>query len=183
MIEYTTSTSTQELMQILALQSENLPKNISEEEAKEQGFVTVHHNLDMLTKMNEKFPHIIAKDQDKVIGYTLVMLPEFGNEIKILKPLFKKINELSFKNSTLKDSSYFVMGQVCINKSYRSRGVFAGLYKKMQEEMSPHFQYLVTEIATRNTRSRRAHKKVGFETVHIYTSHQEEWAIVAWDWR
>lgn len=182
MILFTTSTSPQEIQQILDLQANNLPKSISAKEAKEQGFVTVHHDFEILSAMNEKFPHVIAKDDDKVIGYTLVMLPEFGHKIPVLVPLFDKINQLSYNGDALNKTAYFVMGQVCVDKRYRGKGVFASLYQQMKTEMSPHFKYIITEIATRNTRSMRAHEKVGFKTIHTFSTPEEEWAIVAWDW-
>lgn len=182
MIQFTTSNNSNEIQQILDLQYINLPQNINAIEAKEQGFVTVHHNFEVLLAMNEKFPHIIAKDKEKIIGYTLVMLPEFGNKIPVLIPLFEKINQLSYQGNILGKASYFVMGQVCVAKAYRGQGIFAGLYQQMKKEMSPHFKYIITEIATRNTRSMRAHEKVGFETIHIFSTPEEEWAIVAWDW-
>ncbi len=183
MIQFTTSNSQKEIQQILDLQAINLPKNISETEAKEQGFVTVHHDFEILSAMNDKFPHVIAKDNNKIIGYTLVMLPEFGNKIPVLVPLFDKINQLSYNGDELNKTSYFVMGQVCVDKQYRGKGVFAGLYQQMKTEMSPHFKYIITEIATRNTRSMRAHEKVGFETIHTFSTPEEEWAIVAWNWQ
>ena len=183
MIEFTTTNQTTEIQQILDLQYTNLPKNVSAEEAKDQGFVTVHHDFEILSAMNAKYPHVIAKSDDKVIGYTLVMLPEFGNKIPVLVPLFDKINQLSYHGDLLKEVDYFVMGQVCVDKNYRGRGVFGGLYQQMKTEMSPHFKYIITEIATRNTRSMRAHEKVGFETIHIFSTPEEEWAIVAWDWQ
>lgn len=182
MIYFTTAQSRSDLQQILDLQQLNLPKNISKQEAKEQGFVTVHHDFETLEAMNNKYPHIIAKSQGQVIAYALVMLPEFRNKIPVLKPMFKKIDGLTYQNNLLKDTPYFVMGQVCVDKDYRGKGIFSGLYQQMKKEMNLHFTYLITEIATRNTRSMRAHEKVGFETIHIFKDDTEEWAIVAWDW-
>lgn len=183
MIQYITATSQDDIQQILDLQWINLSENISSSEAKDQGFVTVHHDIEMLTAMNEKFQHVIAKHEGKVVGYTLVMLPEFGNKIPILTPMFDKINQLTYNDKPLKKASYFVMGQVCIDKNFRGQGVFNGLYQKMKIEMSAHFDCIITEIATRNTRSMRAHKKVGFKTINILPTPEEEWAIVAWDWK
>ena len=183
LIKFTTAKSSNDIQQILDLQWVNLPNNISTIEAKEQGFVTVHHNFDILSSMNQPYPHVIAKYQNQVIGYTLVMLKKFGAQIPILIPMFEKINSLVYKGESLATTPYFVMGQVCVAKGYRGQGVFSGLYQQMKKEMSGHFKYIITEIATRNTRSMRAHEKVGFETVHIYQTPKEEWAIVAWDWQ
>ncbi|MEM6319948.1 MAG: GNAT family N-acetyltransferase [Bacteroidota bacterium] len=183
MLEYTTARTTKDLQDILDLQWRNLPKNISQKEAIEQGFVTVHHDFEILEAMNAVYPHVIAKMVDSVVGYTLVMLPEFGDKIPVLIPLFEKINQLTYRTKLMKSMRYFVMGQVCIDKKYRGQGVFNGLYEKMKTEMSIDFDCIVTEIATRNVRSMRAHEKVGFETVHTYSTQEEEWAIVAWDWQ
>ena len=183
MIKYTTATSPYDIEQILQLQWANLPKNISDQEVKDQGFVTVHHEESILTAMNEKFQHVIAKHDGSVVGYALVMLPEFGDKIPVLKPMFDKINTLSYKRKPLKKTPYFVMGQVCVDKAYRGKDVFKGLYQKMKTEMSTHFDCIITEIATRNTRSIRAHEKVGFQSIHIYSTNEEEWAIVGWDWQ
>lgn len=183
MIQYTTASTQADIQQILQLQWINLPSNISAEEAKDQGFVTVHHEESVLTAMNEKFQHIIAKHDNTVVGYALVMLPEFGDSIPVLTPMFDKINQLTYNDKPLKKTPYFVMGQVCIHKNYRGQGIFMGLYQQMKIEMADHFDCIITEIATRNTRSMRAHEKVGFETINIFSTPEEEWAIVAWDWK
>ncbi|MEM9847238.1 MAG: GNAT family N-acetyltransferase [Bacteroidota bacterium] len=181
MIIYT-SAATADLEQILALQRLNLPKNISEATSKAQGFVTIEHDLVLLQAMNTPYPHVIAKVGDSLVGYTLVMLPSLRNRISMLIPLFDRIDRLVWKDRLLTDLNYFVMGQVCVAKDWRGKGVFKGLYQHMQQTMSADFDVIVTEIATRNTRSMRAHEKVGFEVLDIYQTDEEEWAIVGWDW-
>jgi len=182
MVKFTTAQTKKDLEQVLNLQYLNLPKNISAQEAIQQGFVTVHHDFDLLEAMNSPHPHIIAKANDQVVGYALVMLPSFGDKVEVLKPMFQMISGLDYKGKPLVEAAYFVMGQVCVSKDFRGQQVFSGMYHKMKEEMSPHYDCIVTEIAIRNTRSMRAHEKVGFKTIHIFEDETEEWAIVAWDW-
>ena len=182
MIEYKTAENSIELQQIIELQAINLPSNISDEELKQQGFVTVNHDLDLLTRMNSPYGHIIAKDGDKIAGYALVMLKDFADEVPVLFTMFERINLLQHKGEKLGNTQYFVMGQVCVAKDYRSQGVFAGLYQHMKKCMSPHFDYIVTQISSRNTRSKRAHEKVGFETIKTYKDDHDDWEIVLWDW-
>lgn len=181
MIHYTTSQTKKDLEQILQLQFDNLPKNISSEEAKTQGFLTVHHSFEILSAMNAPYPHIIAKADNTVVGYALVMLQKFKDTIPVLKPMFDKINNLSFQNNPLSATKYFVMGQVCVAKKFRGQNIFNGLYQQMRREMAADFDCIITEIATRNTRSMRAHEKVGFKVIAIYSTKQEEWAIVGWN--
>lgn len=179
MFAYNTSDTDSDLQQILDLQFENLPKNISSQEANSQGFVTVHHEFDLLKKMNQPYPHIVARDDEKIIGYTLVMLRSFEKEIPVLVPMFEQINNTHYNGKKLGEAKYFIMGQVCIHKNYSGQGVFKGLYEEMKKRMTPYFDYIITEVATRNTRSMRAHEKIGFENIHQYNA-GEEWAILLW---
>ena len=47
-----------------------------------------------------------------------------------------------------------------------------------------HYQYeaVVTEIASDNTRSLAAHRRMGFQTIHTEfdETHGKEWQVVAW---
>ena len=132
MITYGISTTEEELKGILELQQNNLQRNISPEELKSQGFVTVEHDLDLLTRMNSPYGHIIAKEDDKVVGYTLVELPEWKYEIPVLIEMFDQIDSITYEGESLGESKYFTMGQVCVAKSHRGQGVFAGLYAEIK---------------------------------------------------
>ena len=180
---FTTASTDQDLQQILALQQINLPKNISTEESQSQGFVTIEHDFEILKAMNDACPHVIAKVDNQVVGYTLVMLEQFKDQIPILIPMFEKVNQLEWNNRIIGELEYFIMGQVCIAKEWRGRGIFSGLYQQMKMALSDRFDCIITEIATRNTRSMRAHEKVGFEVLEVYDGETEEWAIVGWDWK
>ena len=180
---YTTVRQEADVAQILALQARNLPSVLSAEQARTQGFVTVQHDLEVLRRMNAAFPSVIAKDGETLAGYCLVMLPAFAPEVPILAPLFERLEELIWRGRPLKQGGWFVMGQVCVAEAYRGQGVFDGLYHHLADVCSPHFDFVVTEVAERNTRSLRAHERVGFETFHRYDDPitGEHWHVIAWD--
>ncbi len=181
-ITYTTSKSKTDLQQILELQQENLEISISSDEVSKEGFVTVHHDYELLAEMNQPFQHAIAKDKEKVIGYALVMLREMEQKIPLLIPMFKMINTIQYEGEHLQSTDYFIMGQVCIKKGYRGQGIFQGLYQELKKQMATHYKYIITEVATRNQRSIRAHQKVGFISIKIYiTNKGEEWSILLWN--
>lgn len=173
MIEFTIVSNQTELRQILKLQQQNLPDNLSEIDKKEQGFVTVRHDLEILQKMNDVHPHIIAKNDNKIIGYALSMSKVFRNDIPILIPMFNKI-DMTSKGT----KSYVLMGQICIDKNYRGKGVFRGLYAKMKEEFSGLYDCIITEVDEENTRSMNAHKAIGFKTLKTYRSNNHNWEII-----
>lgn len=180
-IQYSVTQSDKHLLQILALQKRNLPQSLSEIERNEQGFVTVDHSFELLKRMHQAHPHIIALDNNQIIGYALVMLPSFREDIEILIPMFDQIDcELARQDLTHK---YVVMGQVCVDKPYRGKGVFKNLYNHMQLIVSPNYPYCITEVDPLNTRSVRAHEKIGFELLNSYYDPTgRHWHLIIWYW-
>lgn len=181
-MQATIVTSTSELEQILELQRTNLVSGLPESERREQGFVTVMHTLELLQAMHRSAPSIIIKDEEKVVAYALTMLPEGRNLVPELVPMFSNMDHLTWKGKPLNEYRFYVMGQICVDKAYRGRGLFDQLYQKHKEVYSPDYDLMVTEIATRNTRSMRAHERVGFQTINVYRDELDEWAVVVWEW-
>ena len=181
--QFSTSIDVSDLEAILQLQQINLEANNTPEEIASQGFVTVQHDFDLLESMSNSAPPIIAKYQEAVVGYALVMLQKFKAQIPVLFPMFEMIDQLNPNGQSLKDSRYFVMGQICIAKLHRSKGLFDGLYQQMKKHYQTDFDYVITEVATRNQRSLQAHFRVGFKTIKSYTSPDgESWELILWDW-
>lgn len=176
-IQYLRTSSEDELNQILALQKNNAIDAIPSTEKRNEGFVTVSHTYDILKQMNDVCPHIIAKDGDLVVGYALVMLKEFRDEISILSRMFETAAEL------LGDKNYLAMGQICISKAYRKQGIFRGMYNFYKEELQNEFDCLLTEVATNNERSLSAHLNIGFEVLKTQVTNGVSWALINWDWR
>lgn len=181
-LTYTTATSDDDLHQILSLQRQNLYKNTPDQYQKEQGFTTVEHSFEVLKQMNEAMPQIIVKDNGTVVGYALVMPQSFSGLIPELTPMFAEVKKLTWKERRIDSYRFYVMGQICIAESHRGQGLFDGLYAKHKEWLSSDFDLCVTEVATRNTRSMRAHERVGFCQIHTYQDHTDEWYVVVWDW-
>ena len=172
-ISYTTVSSEGELLQILELQKVNLPSVLSEKEFKDEGFVTVVHSLDLLRRMNERCPHVIAKSGDQVVGYALCMHPDFSKEIEILKPMFREIEKV-----LTNQEPYLIMGQVCIDKAFRKQGIFRGMYRKMLSTYRSDFGQIITEVDDRNQRSLTAHYAVGFKDLSQYQSSGRNWCLI-----
>ena len=173
MISYKQAETREELIEILDLQLRNLPDSISAQERSAEGFVTVRHELDILQDMNEKCPHSLAIKDDKLIGYALSMHPDFSRSIQILKPMFRVIDEV------IPDSvTYLVMGQICIDKPFRRQGIFKGLYSFMKEKFKNEFDWIITEVDTKNQRSLLAHKNIGFKQLYSYSCSGTDWELI-----
>lgn len=173
MVTYKRATDASELKQIRELQQRNLFARISVEEQHKEGFLTVSHSLELLRKMNAVCPHIIAIANNKVVGYTLCMHPKFSNEIEILKPMFLEIETV-----IPKIENYIIMGQVCVAKNYREKGVFRKLYQTMSDSLKPEFDAIITEVDAKNVRSLKAHYAVGFKLLKSHFSRGQDWELI-----
>jgi ribosomal protein S18 acetylase RimI-like enzyme len=183
-LQFTTVSSPREVQQILDLQALNHASTLSAEVMADQGFLTVRHDPEVLQHMNEVAPAVIAKDAGVLAGYALVMPREFAPRVPILAPMFDMLASLVWKGAVLRDNPrWFVMGQICVAESYRGQGIFDGLYAHMKTAYGSRYDFTVTEVAERNTRSIRAHERVGFETMHVYPDETtgEVWRVVVLD--
>lgn len=172
-IEFTRCSTDIELLQILDLQRRNLPVSLSEDEKLKEGFVTVVHSFEILKEMNKTCAHIIAKYENKVIAYALCMHPKFADRIEILKPMFVELENLEPKIE-----NYMAMGQICVDKAHRKKGVFRELYKTMKRYIIPEFSSIITEVDAANQRSMTAHTSVGFEVLSDYIIDDVQWNII-----
>lgn len=137
----------------------------------------------MLSSMNQLTPHTVAMLNDKVIGYALAMDRSFAKAIPLLIPMFKEIDSVLSSAQTKTALNYLVMGQVCIDKAFRSQGLFPLMYEDLRSRFHLHYDALITEVATRNERSINAHLKHGFESISIYSSSNIEWNVLQWLWK
>jgi len=183
-VRFSTVATADEVHQILDLQAANLPVALTPEAMASQGFVTVRHERAVLLRMNERAPAIIARDGGRVVGYALVMPRDFAPFVPILAPLFAMLDGLSWQGTALRDNPrWFVMGQICVARGYRGIGVLDGLYRAMADTYRDRFDFTVTEVAERNSRSLRAHARAGFETLHVYhdATTGERWHVIVLD--
>ena len=74
--------------------------------------------------MNTVTKHIIAKDEDKVIGYALAMTREFRYLITALESMFAMLDKIVFEEKIVSEVPFMVMGQICVDSNYRGKGIF-----------------------------------------------------------
>lgn len=184
MIQLTTAKTDQDIKGILNLQQKNLKAFLSKQEIESQGFVTVEHDFELMQKLNNSEPHIIAKDGETVVGYVLSMTKNAKFDITILYPMFEIFNSTIFNGQLISDYNYIVVGQVCIDKAYRGTGLFKQCYQYFKEYHEDKYDLAITEIANINLRSLNAHKKIGFTELTTYMDlSNTEWVVVLWDWK
>ncbi|NII26891.1 GNAT family N-acetyltransferase [Pseudoflavitalea sp. X16] len=183
MYSATTVGSNKDLEQILQLQRQNLKQFISQEEKNAQGFLTMQFNLPMLQQLHAIAPSIIIKQADEVVAYAMTVTLEGRQAYPDLEPMFVNFEKLQWQGKPLYDHRFYVMGQICVSKAHRAKGLVDMLYQHHKVVYSPHYDFIITEISTSNYRSLQAHKRVGFEIIHTYEDFMDNWNVVVWDWR
>lgn len=182
MAQIRTAKSKSDLQGILDLQWENHLSRVSDEVKQADGFVTVRHTPEQLLALQSIAPHVIALEEDEVVGYILAMTKASRDLIPVLIPMFDQLDQVYFKGKKIADHHYLVIGQVCVGKDQRGKGLFDQMYKAYKDEFSHRYSFAITEIAQSNVRSLAAHRRVGFEVIHEFEDETQAWAIVAWDW-
>jgi hypothetical protein len=183
MLTTTTVSDKKELEQIYQLNLRNLKSNISEQEQQQEGFVTWAYPLDLLEKTNELAPSVIVKNGDAVVAYALTLLLEARSFHKDLELFVRSLESLEYMNRPLLKHNFYCMGQICIDKAYRGQGLVNRMYQKHKELYSSKYDFILTEIATKNERSMNAHAKIGFKPLHRFDDAHGEWDIVVWNWQ
>lgn len=180
-LHFQTANTVEDLFGILELQKENHFQSIS---SIDDGFVTVRHDFEVLAKMNGLAPHVVAKNGESIVGYVLAMTSESREDVPVLIPMFEQFDLLTYKEKPLSLWNYLVVGQVCVSKDFRGQGIFDKMYQFYKNTYQSKFDFAITEIATNNPRSIRAHQRVGFLEIHQFTDALPmDWSIVLWDWK
>lgn len=176
------SQSTADLEGILSLQRENLLTTLSQEEKDEQGFVTVPHTLGQLEIMHSIAPHVLAKENEEIVGYVLAMTLKSRGVIPLLTSLFDNFEKLAIADKKVTSYRPMVVGQVCVGKAHRGTGLFDKLYTAYRKQYASTYDFAITSIALSNYRSMAAHQRIGFKVIHTFEDSVQPWSIVYWDW-
>lgn len=177
----TLATTDAHLEGILALQRRNHVHAIADEVQAREGFVFVEHTLPLLRRMRAASPQAIALEGDRVVGYCLSLPLALQADVPTLAPMFAQFGRCDYRGRPLSSYRFVVGGQVCVERDHRGQGLLAALYHQLRDALAHDHDLCVTEIATRNQVSVRAHEKMGFETVATYDDGREAWVIVAWE--
>jgi len=171
-----------EIEGIKTLEEENNLANISKEESAKEGFVTASYSIDLLRRMNEIQPSIIALHGNKVVGYALVTDKELYGQHSLLDSLFDALADMNYQGEKLGESKVVLVGQLCVAKPFRGQGLVPKMYNLFKESLINQYDYCVTDISEANPRSIRAHEKCGFKIIDTLEYEGVKWHIVIWDW-
>ncbi|MEM7575142.1 MAG: GNAT family N-acetyltransferase [Bacteroidota bacterium] len=172
----------QDLSQILALQALNHSSTVTEDVAQSQGFVTVKHDLNVLKRMHEAAPSVVATVSEKVVAYALAMTTDFKQELPELIGFFVQLDKATYQGRLLRDIPYLVMGQVCVAVEARGQRLVDQMYDFMEQTYRQQYDLFVTEVAADNTRSMRVHERADFVELFRHRDLGKEWVMLVKEW-
>jgi hypothetical protein len=154
-------------------------KNLSEEEKRKWGFVSLGTSPEILKEIIEKEGLFVAKEGNKLIGYLIVMEVETAKNVPFFGPLINYIQNIKINNKYLSDYKYCIIAQICISKEFRGSGLLEKLYSYIKNKLSTKYEIGVGEINAINFRSLAAHiNKIGFKVIGEYSFQNEKWYVV-----
>src|ERR1051325_2216597 len=130
MLKATIVTTEHELLAIHCLNQENLKQNLDKRTQEQEGFVTWLYSLELLEKMHQLSPSIIVKDNEKLVAYALTTLKESKAFHPDLQTMFRNLEPVQYKSNPLSSYQFYCMGQICVAKEYRGKGLVNMLYQK-----------------------------------------------------
>ena len=175
--------SLEEIRGIKRLHDLNLKKNLTPEEQREQGFVTFEYTLEFLQTIHKVHPSVIAVDHGEVVGYALVVTPESKKLHPLITDFVAQLSNVFYNGKAVYDSSYCLVGQLCVSKTHTGQGLVQRMYNAYRDEHASHYDYLVTDVDSQNPRSLKAHLKTGFKVMGSLEHEKSRWDIVLWDWK
>jgi predicted GNAT superfamily acetyltransferase len=177
------ATTDREIQEIRDLQEVNLKENVTAENRLSDGFLTAKYELDFLKAMNDLTPAIIAKQKGVLVGYALATDRSLLAQHPLLNDLGTQINKILFGVKFISDFDYLVVGQLCVEKEVRGRGLAQDIYAQFKATYENRYPFAVTDIDQVNHSSLRTHLKVGFITLSTLNYGESNWDVVVWDWR
>lgn len=115
------------------------------------GFVTVKHDWKTPFGLTNIEPHAVAKKCGKVVGYVLTMTKKESRfDIPLIAPMFDEFERIPYRNKTIADFNFIVVGQTCLHKEYRGQGLIEGLFQHYKTAFSERYDFSITEIASFN---------------------------------
>jgi predicted GNAT superfamily acetyltransferase len=146
---------------LLRLFEANSYKSLSPEENTQFGFVSLTLSSDLLQRIIRRDPPIVAKVDGRLIAY-LIPLPHYFRDDPDVKVIFDADLMFSFEGRPIADYQFVQLTQVAIDREFRGRGVYQGMYEEMRRRYADTYDLVLVGISKYNSRSLRAHQKLGF---------------------
>lgn len=174
--------NTNDIEGVLALQEKYLFRNMNEEERK-QGFVTTPFTIAQIEEIIKENGIFVAEnEQQTIIAYAFAGSWKYFQQWEIFNFMVARFPTLYFNGKEITTENSFQYGPVCIDKSYRGKGVLNLIFEQMRNEFLKKYPISITFINKVNAISEHAHtKKLGWQIIDEFQFNNNTYIGLAFD--
>lgn len=176
----------QDIDSVIELMQKNLKENLTAEQQRTQGFLSIDFPRSMLEEVvrNPNEGITIAKENGVLVGFLMPITMEHGKQFPIIDASIAQIKDATYDGRPINDYRCCILGQVCVENNHRGKGINETLYASMRERLADIYDLGISGIEIENTISMSAHlKKIGLTVVGEYSTEGENWKLVVYDFR
>lgn len=167
---------------VLALQSKYLFSNMSEE-ARKYGFVTTPFTVPQLEEIILYDGLFVAvSDQNRIVAYAFAGTWNYFSQWPIFAYMVERLENISFNNQVINTQNSFQYGPICIDISFRGKGLLNQIFEEMRLVWSEKYPISITFINQINEISKVAHTtKLGWTIIDRFTFGEKHYYGLALD--
>lgn len=166
---------------ILSLQEKNLYSKLTEKE-RESGFVTTPFTTTQIEKVLKQNGVFVAENKDGIIiAYAFAGTWKYFEQWEIFNFMVSRFPKTSFMNKEITVENSFQYGPVCIDNSYRGKGLLNLIFEELRLEFVKKFPISITFINSDNVISEKAHTRLGWEIIDRFEFQSNKYIGLALD--
>ncbi len=156
--------------------------NTISDEDKPDGFVTTLFTYDQFKEIIEKENGLaIACDGDDIVGYAMAASWDYWSKWPLFVHMIKDLDSTNYLGKDLTVENSYQYGPIAIHTDYRGTLVLPNLFEFSRTQMKDKYPIMITFINQINTRSMRAHEKLGLDIIKEFEFNNNKYYELGYD--
>jgi ribosomal protein S18 acetylase RimI-like enzyme len=141
---------------IVRLNAANFRGNLDEEERKD-GFLSALFSAEQIAAMAQGLGITVVSVEGKIAGFLCAFCNDFEHGSAVVAEMIASYERMRFEGKTLSAYLSYVYGPVCLDRSFRRKGLLRGLYEAQRRDLAGQFEIGVALVSRDNPHSLEAH--------------------------
>ncbi len=172
---------------MVLLQNRYLGANLDSDQKKD-GFLSGQFTSQQFKRINEDVAVIVAESREaedgskfknSIVAFLCASTPELNQSSPLPRAMIGEFPTAMLEGEKLSHLHPLICGPVCVDASYRGKGLVTELYSKLFLHIADRFKAAVVFVAVDNPRSIAAHHKLGMQVVKNFHYAEKEYVIMA----
>jgi len=137
---------------------------------KSDGFITTQFSVQELNRLIAEDGLFVAVDDGSIVAYVMAASWHYWASWPIFAHMITELPTLEYEGIPLNCDNSYQYGPVCVDRSYRSSGLFEAIFNFALRTLSARYPVLIPFINQLNPRSLEAHvRKAGLQITHEFS--------------